>query len=69
MQQQMRIEGIQPTVCASCGRAPHDFMELSNGRHFMECSRCNVVTAKFPTQAEAVMAWNKNARITRQVTA
>ena len=63
----MKIDGVQPTACNGCEKTPHAYEE--HGRHFVECSRCGVVTPRHNTQAEAVQAWNKFQRHGVRVTA
>ncbi|MET3654709.1 hypothetical protein [Dyella japonica] len=67
MQREVKYEGIQPTVCSGCQRPPHVYDD--RGQYFVECARCHVITARFATPAEAVTAWNTNARRRRQVRA
>jgi len=54
-QQQIRIDG-EIDAC-KCGRQPKHYHERGRNRHFLECSPCNVRTAKCDTFQEAVEAW------------
>ncbi len=63
MQRQTKITtDVQPSVCSDCGRAPHAYIDNITDRQRIECEPCAKIGGWYPTQLEAVAAWNRGER-------
>lgn len=59
-------EELKPVRCGCGGEAYHEAYENYNFgsyiAHIMICDKCGMRTAEWPTEAEAIQAWNKAMR-------
>jgi hypothetical protein len=69
MQRMIRITGeIAP--CPGCGKQPKHWNEPARGgAHFLECSPCNVRTARHSTAQQAFEAWEQHETAIMRVAA